>query len=493
MKAIAFFPATWNLAETTRTIEVAKACRGLFDISFAGYGGQFEELIQNEGFRLVRLEPRLTPEKIEYLYKVDQGARIGTFFSLEETRARIENEVTLMRKLQPLAAVTGFNTTVTISSRVSRVPLVWLTQSTWDVYAMIDQGLGSYMDDFARPLISLLPDTALKWMTKQAFALYGRIVLRPLNAVAREHSLQEFNDTRELWEGDYNLLAEPPDFSGLKDVPDTYRYIGPLIANLRKPVSEHVRDFATKDSGDSRILAFTIDDGLVSATVRGKVNPYYGVFEEPRYQTRIRMTPIPPNDWAEVVAHLGSNATLVAKLLMHEMPDNIDAAFASMRLQLLPASRKDFALTDCSCPDDANPCKHIAGVYYRLARQLDRDPFLLFELRGLSRGRLKEALRATPLGKALAPLAEEQPAPIRAAESSYTRPRAAPSTPNYRSFWHGAKRLPDEIEPATPPAVPAILVKKVGDFPPFWDRDTSFVAVMEELYLRLRENNKDAL
>jgi len=130
MKAIAFFPATWNLAETTRTIEVAKACRGLFDISFAGYGGQFEELIQNEGFRLVRLEPRLTPEKIEYLYKVDQGARIGTFFSLEETRARIENEVTLMRKLQPLAAVTGFNTTVTISSRVSRVPLVWLTQST---------------------------------------------------------------------------------------------------------------------------------------------------------------------------------------------------------------------------------------------------------------------------------------------------------------------------------------------------------------------------
>jgi uncharacterized Zn finger protein len=246
-------------------------------------------------------------------------------------------------------------------------------------------------------------------------------------------------------------------------------------------------------SGESRILAFAIKDGLVSATVRGNVNPYYGVYKEPRYETRIRMTPIPSAEWAKAIAHLGSNAALVAKLLMHEMPDNIDAAFASMRLHLLPASRKDFALTDCSCPDYANPCKHIAGVYYRLASQLDRDPFLLFELRGLSRKQLQQALSATPLGKALASLADDPSAPIEAAESFYTRHTAAPSTGDYRSFWHGAKRLPGEIEPATPPAVPAILVKKGGEFPPFWDRDTPFVAVMEELYLRVREKNKDAL
>jgi uncharacterized Zn finger protein len=246
-------------------------------------------------------------------------------------------------------------------------------------------------------------------------------------------------------------------------------------------------------SGDGRILAFAIKDGLVSATVRGNVNPYYGVYKEPRYETRIRMAPIPPKDWGQAISQIGSNAALVAKLLMHEMPDNIDTAFARMRLQLLPASRKDFALTDCSCPDYANPCKHIAGVYYRLASQLDRDPFLLFELRGLSRGQLQQALRATPLGKALASMADDQSAPIQAAESFYTRPTAAASTGDYRSFWHGAKRLPSEIEPATPPAVPAILVKKGGDFPPFWDRDTSFVAVMEEVYLRVREKNKDVL
>jgi uncharacterized Zn finger protein len=178
---------------------------------------------------------------------------------------------------------------------------------------------------------------------------------------------------------------------------------------------------------------------------------------------------------------------------MNEMPDNIDDAFTSVKLHLLPRSRKDFALTDCSCPDYANPCKHIAGVYYRLANRLDGDPFLLFELRGLSRERLQERLRNTPLGEALATLIVEGSPENAAVESYYTRPVAASSTPDYQSFWHGRKRLPSEIEPATPPAVPAILIRKAGDFPPFWEKDSSFIELMEDLYRRVREKNKGVL
>ena len=294
-------------------------------------------------------------------------------------------------------------------------------------------------------------------------------------------------------------------------------------------------------SGDSRVLAFAIADGLVSATVRGNVNPYYGVYKEPRYQTRIQMTQIPAKDWDQAIAYLGSRADLIAKLLLHEMPDGIDEAFAGLKLPLLPRSRKDFALTACSCPDDYNPCKHIAGVYYRLAAQLDRDPFLLFELRGLSRTHLHQALATTPLGQALAslrPAEEEDPAaPLAPATSFFTRPVAAvigtagiphrlgvADTPNrrgkvghaktsgtditsiepeaddalaapsdYHAFWTGRHRLPTEIEPATPPVLPAILVRKAGDYPGFWDRDSSFIAVMEELYQRVRDKSRDLL
>ncbi len=245
--------------------------------------------------------------------------------------------------------------------------------------------------------------------------------------------------------------------------------------------------------GPNRILAFDIVNGLATATVRGNINPYFGVYKEPRYKTRIQMAPIPAKDWNKAVAYLGRNAALVSRLLMNEMPDDIDAAFAGVNLHLLPHSRKDFALTDCSCPDVVNPCKHIAGLYYRLASQLDSDPFLLFELRGLSRERLHDALSKTPLGRALATLMVEGSTHIPAAESLFTRPVAAATMPDYRSFWQGNRRLPSEIQPATPAAVPAILVKKGGDYPAFWDKDGSFIELMEELYLRVSTRNKRVL
>ncbi|EXJ14517.1 SWIM zinc finger family protein [Imhoffiella purpurea] len=246
-------------------------------------------------------------------------------------------------------------------------------------------------------------------------------------------------------------------------------------------------------SGDSRILDFGIDKALVSATVRGNVNPYFGVYKEPHYKTQIRLTPIPDQDWDKAIAKIGANAALVSQLLMGQMPDRIDQVFAGMRLHLLPRSRDDFALTQCSCPDYANPCKHIAGVYYRLAGMLDGDPFLLFELRGLSRERLHQSLSDTPLGRALVSVMDEREETIEPAESFFTRPQPAESAPDYRDFWNGRKRLPTEIEPATPPVVPGILVRKAGDFPGFWDRENSFVEVMEEFYGRVRTKSKGIL
>ena len=125
--------------------------------------------------------------------------------------------------------------------------------------------------------------------------------------------------------------------------------------------------------------------------------------------------------------------------------------------------------------------------------QLDRDPFLLFELRGLSREKLRKALSQTPLGEVLGGLLEEQGSELMPAESFYTRTQPAAKTPDYGSFWHGAKRLPSEIDPPSPAAVPAILVKKGGDAPPFWHKDSSFIDVMEEIYLRVRTKNRDTM
>ena len=56
----------------------------------------------------------------------------------------------------------------------------------------------------------------------------------------------------------------------------------------------------------------------------------------------------------------------------------------TLELSLFPAKSADLS-TDCSCPDWSNPCKHIAAVYFLLGEEFDRDPFLIFKMRGTER------------------------------------------------------------------------------------------------------------
>ena len=242
---------------------------------------------------------------------------------------------------------------------------------------------------------------------------------------------------------------------------------------------------------NGKIKDYTINNGKITAKVRGSVNPYFGVYKEPLYKTTIEIKPIKENDWSKAIAYLGSKASFISKLLLGEMPDNIDSAFADLKLHLLPHSHQDFE-THCSCPDWQNPCKHIAGVYYLVAAELDEDPFLLFELRGISREKLQQELAKSPLGKALLSSLETEEVQPEVVDSYYTKPEkvAVDKICSAKDFWLSQKRLPKVGEAVGSPSVPAIVVKKGGDFPPFWQKESSFLAVMEELYERVRTKNK---
>jgi len=248
-------------------------------------------------------------------------------------------------------------------------------------------------------------------------------------------------------------------------------------------------------ANNGKIIEYRIDKNKITATVRGSVNPYFGVYKEPKYNTKIEITPIDKNSWSKAIKYISSKASFVSKLLMNEVPDNIESAFADLGLHLLPHSKKDFK-TNCSCPDWSNPCKHIAGVYYLVASQLDHNPFILFELRGLSKDELQAELAKSPLGKALSSeLTANKEIPLASATSYYTKIEKVTVTEKIspREFWLGTKRLPSNIEVAEAASIPAILVKKQGDFPNFWQKDTSFISVMEELYQRVRTKNRDVM
>ena len=243
-----------------------------------------------------------------------------------------------------------------------------------------------------------------------------------------------------------------------------------------------------------KVKSFEINGNQITAKVRGSVNPYFGVYTEPTYDISIEMKPIAKAQWSKAIQALASKASMVSKLMLKEVPDDIETIFNQLNLNLLPHNRSDFT-TSCSCPDYSNPCKHIAGVYYLVAGQLDQDPFLLFELRGLSRTDLQAELKRSPLGQALSAELEAKPIELESSEALYTRPQrvGTESQPPLKEFWQGKKRLPQASDPVAPSGVPAILIKKQGDFPAFWQKDGSFIEAMEELYQRVKLKNNESL
>jgi uncharacterized Zn finger protein len=49
----------------------------------------------------------------------------------------------------------------------------------------------------------------------------------------------------------------------------------------------------------------------------------------------------------------------------------------------------------CTCPDYSDPCKHAAAAYYYLGECIDKDPFLLFSLRGFAKEEFLNEFRRT--------------------------------------------------------------------------------------------------
>jgi uncharacterized Zn finger protein len=113
-------------------------------------------------------------------------------------------------------------------------------------------------------------------------------------------------------------------------------------------------------------------------------------------------------------------------------------------------------------------------VYYLLGEEFDRDPFLLFKLRGLSREELMALLgeggTKAAKGKRIAAKPEK-------AEPLPAEPLAADPV----RFWAGGG-LPDNRfgEVQVPPAH-AALPKRLGSFP-FWRGTERFLEALEPIY-----------
>jgi uncharacterized Zn finger protein len=239
---------------------------------------------------------------------------------------------------------------------------------------------------------------------------------------------------------------------------------------------------------DHRVLSFDMQENQVKATIRGNTNPYFGVYKEPKYKVTLTFKKISKVQWNSVVDKICGHPGWLSKLMLNEIPSDIDNAFEEGGL--LPKSYNDVT-AECSCPDYENPCKHIAGVYYRIANMLDSQPMLLFPLHGISINDLQEQLKSNDLGKAFAEhLSSPQDIAVEIQKSKFTPilEKTITKTDSYWSMPAFEYEKKEEFEPIT-----ASIIKKQGDYPSFWERQNSFVKAMEDIYGCVRNKNKKFL
>lgn len=125
------------------------------------------------------------------------------------------------------------------------------------------------------------------------------------------------------------------------------------------------------------------------------------------YEVRVRVRQFTPDEWDRVLAAICAQLSHAAALLDGDLPPDVAEDVAGVGLSLLPGPGE--VGPRCTCPDEADPCKHSAAVCYLIAEALDADPFLVFLLRGRTRDEVLAGLRArrrgepTTLSPALAP------------------------------------------------------------------------------------------
>jgi uncharacterized Zn finger protein len=216
-----------------------------------------------------------------------------------------------------------------------------------------------------------------------------------------------------------------------------------------------------------QVIEYEIEAGEITAKVQGsRPSPY---------RVKIGVEPLSANAWEKVTDAMAEQAVFAAKLLAGEMPNEIEEAFQGVKVSLFPASARALEMS-CSCPDWAVPCKHIAAVYYIVGEAFDRDPFLMFHLRGRSREEILATLRRKRAEEARADEAAES-----SAEESENTVATAPLVADAEKFWGSEKGLEAFQVSIAPPAVSAPILRRLGAVP-FWDEGENFFKFMDRVY-----------
>nr|MBA3901112.1 SWIM zinc finger family protein [Bacteroidota bacterium] len=123
------------------------------------------------------------------------------------------------------------------------------------------------------------------------------------------------------------------------------------------------------------VIKIDIKENRISAKVAGS--------RPTPYKVDIILPPFFDPQLSEFIQKLAKRPTVISKLLNRELDPEVLAIAEEMGLKVFPKQWTDFKM-QCSCPDWAVPCKHLAAVVYKMSAEIDNNPFLVFDLHNVN-------------------------------------------------------------------------------------------------------------
>jgi uncharacterized Zn finger protein len=121
------------------------------------------------------------------------------------------------------------------------------------------------------------------------------------------------------------------------------------------------------------VLDLKISSNTITSLVSGSRSTPYSI--------KISIKPLEEKIEKDLMAASRASLDSMQSLLSGEFPADLKETFFKQGTGLFPTPRE--INLDCSCPDYAEMCKHVAATLYGVAIRLDEKPELFFVLRGI--------------------------------------------------------------------------------------------------------------
>lgn len=119
------------------------------------------------------------------------------------------------------------------------------------------------------------------------------------------------------------------------------------------------------------VLDLKIEQGKILSLVQGSS----------AYKVKITIDKLKPTVWAAIVNECRGKIDSLGDLVDGKLPRAMESLLTDSKNGIFPSPSE--IKFDCSCPDSAYMCKHVAATLYGVGTRLDNDPSLFFTLRGV--------------------------------------------------------------------------------------------------------------